>query len=727
VPRLGWGSKPGYYETSDYLIGEVAVDVILLESDGTIDPSMEDWTADEINRVIAEIVTALSWWEAQNPSAGVTFRDEAYIVSTSYEPISRPSTDQNLWISEAITHLGYPGTNYFTQVRDYVNDLRKELHTDWAFVIFVVDSSKDSDGYFTDDYFAYAYLGGPFLVMTYDNDGWGIDNMDRVTAHEIGHIFYATDEYDGETEYSGYLNVSDVEGSGALMDESEWWLSEGTKGQIGWRDTDGDGILDIVDTFPKTTLTSAPPDLTDATVITYRGLVEEIPYPNRNPWGTGRDVTINTIKTVRFRVDGGTWLSADSTDGSFDDVGEEFTFTTPNLPVGMHTVEVYSVNSVNNFETPSLRHTFTVTFIIIDRSSVSVTRVDVGSIQEVKFRAIWAHDLSPVRDGTIFVNGVAHTTGPDGWVKVSVSSSQVGKQSWSITGVEVGDITRYAQTAPSPEVIFDRVAVTLSVPDTRIDVGASASISKSAIYEYDGAVFTGTINLNDTETKSVVGKYGYRALSISDPTYGLTVFTTNVVHCIFDRVQVTITTPQERVEVETGASLNWTGKYEYDGATFSGEVTLSEELMKSSIGRFSYTVKGVHDPLYGLKTFVSNTVYVIFDSIVTGLQTETLTPGSVKFTVRLRYQFDSAPVVDAKVVINGIEATNLGDGSYITRVSTWSPYVTHNIQIDRSGFNTIQVSGSVFALGNITIIASTIAVLAVVIVVAIKRRKFSRA
>jgi hypothetical protein len=355
---------PGYYETSEYLIGSVAVGIVFLESNGTIDTSTEDWGPTEESKVISEIQTGLSWWANQNPSAWVSYKyDIHYRVPTRYEPINRPHTDQNLWVSEAMAYLGYAGSYYLTQVRDYINALRNSSKTNWAFAIFVVDSSNDSDGEFTDGYFAYAYVGGPFLVMTYKNDNWGIDKMDIVTAHEMGHIFYATDEYDLLTEYSGYLNVADVHGSGCLMDGSNTWppcLSSGTRGQVGWRDTDGDGIQDIVDTFPKSDLTEHWPDITNDTTLSYTGWVTEVAYPNRNPRGTGKNVTINTIVRVEYRIDSGAWLNTSSNDGSFDEYGEVFSFTTEPLSSGTHDIEVQATNSVNNTETSFDKDTITV-------------------------------------------------------------------------------------------------------------------------------------------------------------------------------------------------------------------------------------------------------------------------------------------------------------------------------------------------------------------------------
>ena len=349
----GQSPSPGYYETSEYLIGSVAVGIILLESNGTIDPSTEDWSSTQESWVWSEISGALTWLENYNPNADISFVFDIHLrVPTSYEPINHLHTDQYLWINEAMTYLGYAGASYFTQVRDYINDLRDTLDTDWAFTIFLANSYNDWDGEFTDGYSAYAYLGGPFFVMTYDNDGYGIGNMDFVAAHETCHIFYATDEYNGVTETSGYLGVQDHEGSGCMMDRAlSWWLCGASREQLGWRDSDSDGIQDILDTLPNTAIDPYSPDPTNETILTYTGNVTVTPYPNNNPYGWGRDITINTITNVEFRDDTGQWSTASSTDGSFDEAEESFRFTTSPFAAGNHTIETRGINSVFNIET----------------------------------------------------------------------------------------------------------------------------------------------------------------------------------------------------------------------------------------------------------------------------------------------------------------------------------------------------------------------------------------
>jgi len=189
-------ATPAYLQPSEYMIGHVAVGLLLPESNGGQQGQSEDWSDEEIERVQAEVQDALAWWASLEPAAHLTFTVETHLrVPTGYEPITRELGEEKLWIGDTMAALGFENDSYFGAVRDYVNDLRDRSGSDWAFAIFVADSSADSDGRFDDNYFAYAYLGGPFMVMTYDNSGYGIRNMDAVTTHEMGHIFRALDQY----------------------------------------------------------------------------------------------------------------------------------------------------------------------------------------------------------------------------------------------------------------------------------------------------------------------------------------------------------------------------------------------------------------------------------------------------------------------------------------------------------------------------------------------------
>jgi hypothetical protein len=352
------------------MIGSVVVGIVMPESDGSIDTNLENWSTVRQDQVIAETAAALEWWAAREPDAGLSFTYHVERgVPTGYEPISRSQSDQGLWISDVMTHLEYGSGDYWTGAREYVNALRTEYKTDWAFVVFVVDDLADTDNFFAPNaggtkYFAYAYLGGPFMVMTYGNDGYGPANMDAVMSHEMGHIFLALDAYMGSAacdSRSGYL---DVENSNSLsptpgdcgMDQpcimrgqvAPYALaaaSPSARGQIGWRDSDGDHILDPVDTAPGLSVLSSGSQSTPAGVSwTLSGVAFD--YPLGSAQRT--DVTINTVTAVECRVDGGVWQPAYADDGAWDEDFEEFTCDAGVLSTGPHTVAVQAHNSVGN-------------------------------------------------------------------------------------------------------------------------------------------------------------------------------------------------------------------------------------------------------------------------------------------------------------------------------------------------------------------------------------------
>jgi len=380
LPLKPPGAK--YYDVSEFMLGSVAVGVILPESNGTIDANTETWTQAEMDQVTSEVVAGLNWYVTKAEWRDLTFYAIfSYQVPTGYEPITRPSSDEALWINQCFTVMGYgnvsPGYPYVIALRDSIG-------VDWGTCVFVVDSSVDGDGMFTDGRFGYSYLGGPKTTMTYDNDGWGIANMDAVLAHEISHSFYALDEYfdagHGCTETSGYLayenqNSQYPYGSGGCASNQVNCIMRSvplgtarvcgfTKGQIGWPDTDLDSIPDILDTYPETVLNAHAPDPDTVTYITYSGQADVTKLDNINPRGKGNDITLNRIAKVEFRVNGGAWQDAVPVDGVWDQGTELYSFVYGPLSTGPYVFETRAYHTYGNIDpTPA------VDSVSIDHSS----------------------------------------------------------------------------------------------------------------------------------------------------------------------------------------------------------------------------------------------------------------------------------------------------------------------------------------------------------------------
>ena len=371
LPLKPPGSK--YYDVSEFMLGSCIVGVILPESDGSIDVSTEDWTQTENDEVTSEIIAGLNFYFTKKEFRDLTFYTVFnYSVPTGYEPINRSSSEEQLWCNQCFSVLGYP-TSYPGYA--YATALRDSAGVDWATVVFVVDSSNDGDGMFPDGRFGYSLLGGPKITLTYDNDGWGIANMDAVIAHEIGHSFYALDEYQeaghGCTETSGYLayenqNSEYPYGAGGCAINVRYCIMRSvalsvaricnyTKGQIGWPDTDTDSIPDILDTYPETVLNAHSPDPDTALTPSFTGTASVTKLTNLNPYGRGNEITLNRIAKVEWRVDGGGWADATPTDGAWDEGNEDYYFTSTPLENGAHVFETRAYHTYGNIdETPAV-------------------------------------------------------------------------------------------------------------------------------------------------------------------------------------------------------------------------------------------------------------------------------------------------------------------------------------------------------------------------------------
>ena len=277
----------------------------------------------------------------------------------------------------------------------------------------------------------------------------------------------------------------------------------------------------------------------------------------------------------------------------------------------------------------------------VDQAFVSDGRADVGSNQEVGFHASW-RDGTPVVGGSIFINDTKHVTNSSGWISLRASFESVGRRAWFVTGVVADGVTDFTQTAEDPVVIWDAVVVRLLVQDGRLDVGSTADVMVEASYAYDGQPLSGTVTLNDTLTKSQVGRYGYRIASVIDEFYGLSAFTSNEVQVVFDKVSIEFSVEDARIDVGSNAQILIQATYVYDGASYDGKVFLTEELTQTQVGEYVYEVASIAGDRHGITVFDANSVPVVFDRVHIQLTVPTRWP--VETTVPITwsgfYAFD---------------------------------------------------------------------------------------
>ena len=257
----------------------------------------------------------------------------------------------------------------------------------------------------------------------------------------------------------------------------------------------------------------------------------------------------------------------------------------------------------------------TPVYVEIDNLYVRDERVDLNTFQTIGLHAIWANNGSDINSGLLYINGTEFITNETGWVIFTDYSSIVQKKTWSVSAVNCNGITKYLQNILNPTIIWDRLQFNLNVVDDRINVYSFAQILPSGTYEYDGAIFSGSTSLNDTYTNDIVGKYGYRVSQIIDTQYGLSLFNTNEVSVIFDKVNITLTLLDDRIDVGSAAAIDFIGIYEYDASSFEGTIFLNDSMTQMNVGQYSYEVAGITDLNYGLNVFNSNNVLCIFDRI----------------------------------------------------------------------------------------------------------------
>ena len=180
--HLGYGANSPYRQT---MTGKIAVGILIASGP---DDSL-DISSSESQTIESEVIAGLDFWIKNAPASAelsfALYKGVAVISASNPTFCSSYAACHNVFANPTLQHFGY-STGQIGKDQ-LAGAIKTHAGADGAYFGFF---SK-----YRQSHFAYAYPGGGPFYMQYSNDGWGPDQIDRVFAHETGHVFNAPDEY----------------------------------------------------------------------------------------------------------------------------------------------------------------------------------------------------------------------------------------------------------------------------------------------------------------------------------------------------------------------------------------------------------------------------------------------------------------------------------------------------------------------------------------------------
>jgi hypothetical protein len=435
IPRMpkynkAWGAQD--YQTSEFLVGRVAVGIVTPHVRGGA-----QWTPQALEDAAAASRNAMYFWKARASqwSDYPVYLAFEYLESLETDTSPLVASNDTRWVSPLMTsarqRLGItappPGKSQipdqtFADVYQVVNFMRTKWHADWGILIVVGlgDRFTEQPGLG-----AYAYLGGPFLVAPNKPGNWGLEGL---LIHESGHLFFALDEYccggtsSPCTAVSGYLAVSNRNSRNRAFGGC-WPTSQScamatpgrnscnfTEEMMGIKDSNGDGIRDILQTQPIVEIFQrdglemldslgrrALSDTITTLTPSFSGVVRDAPLPNKvvvSGVGAGESaafpadaegfepaagdrapITMNTLASAEYRIadidTNWQWIRPDSS--GYDCAVEDFRVFISGLSGGTHTVEFRGTNSTGKSteKNATTKHRLVVLAVALDSLAIT--------------------------------------------------------------------------------------------------------------------------------------------------------------------------------------------------------------------------------------------------------------------------------------------------------------------------------------------------------------------
>jgi hypothetical protein len=378
-------------QNSEFLAGDILIQLIFPESNGMWDDNSEDWSDEELGEAISGAITAMLNFQEQFNfiPMHMTLRSLKR-VSTGFEPISHNMSDDEVWVKDTMRSLDYTVDDDLAAVHQFNNDAKRRYDSDWVFTAFIANSERAPNHRFNNaGYTAYAYLGGPYLVMPYPagENPFGINEtllFSNIFQHEAAHIFWALDEYLAAlgdcTSHSGYLNVynrnklfQDPDGNAdscqdiipCLMARAKEDLGRPicsyTAGMLGLAVTKG-GVPKIFDSAPVIRFQNSDVETVDTDDLEVRFRAISTAVPNQNPFQPV-DERIHyaaPLKDATFSVDGVGMVKLFPEDGKWDEIEEDLVIRLTSLPPGMFQIGVTVRNSAGRSSKQYIKKIFNV-------------------------------------------------------------------------------------------------------------------------------------------------------------------------------------------------------------------------------------------------------------------------------------------------------------------------------------------------------------------------------
>ena len=362
-------------DTAEYALGSYTHNIIFIQDDqlrnlddrqhpkvspddcDTINCGVVHWSQSMLDSRKQRVEESASYWNEESSSRHhpaaqlditIHFTNDTYNEGAAFTVDNIGDSSSSVGFVDALGKIDPSYAQYSsfsTATRHFNDDTRRAKNSHWAVTTFV----KPYYGR------ASASINGAYTKGYEDDPTW-------TYLHELGHVFGALDEYGShETdEISGYLysyntNAAYLPGgdepnedsiSAVMKTHGVHEISNGTLDAIGWRDSDDDGIPDILDTNPTLIADTSGSQPSERV---FQAHIETTVAPYVSPDPVEGDFTINTLASAQYRVNRELWTDLLPVDGTFGDYTAEFLIERAFAIEGTHYVDFRISNSVGNY------------------------------------------------------------------------------------------------------------------------------------------------------------------------------------------------------------------------------------------------------------------------------------------------------------------------------------------------------------------------------------------